>query len=1298
MRVGAKVLRGLLFLCLLVGMLAIGGSAYAADEPTMVFTPDYKIDDGGNSYSTVVGTKVEMSAQDGGTQWTHSGNSTGITGPTLTINSLKVSDQGTYNSGGGGGDSTLKVYNQVAFSPQPVTGTYPNDQDVMLETAIDTNTGVAGHTYEGYWEENINGTWTEVPNSRFGTFGTPGGGVLAGTTVSVTIPQADLVGGRQYRCYAIDDTETFSSSGTLLSPFFKGYSYPATIILQAPPTITTQPKDVTVTPGGSNVSMSVAFTPPAGYNANHYTFQWFRKDYPNPGNDEQLTDALVSYNGYKASGTQTKTLTFTVPFDDKAYMLYGGTYYCVITDKNYPTLQTTSQTAAVKVNIAATPTSNTAITIPTGGTATFKIAACGGKLPPTGAVDPNTTLTYTWQQYVNGTWVDDTGTYGTWSNDADRKTFVTSSITVPAGTLLRFRCKITDNESPSKNTGYTAEFQVTVTDSLTVSPMSIEWNSLNITNNLSYQYIQVGTELTFTATAQSRIAGTPAWSWNLYRATSATDQNPVLLNVTPTLNNTPGTPISTSVATFKYTLDATDDMGQHYYFLRVSDGSANTANTARVARIGAPPILKPTVKTNPAANPDIVIAAGGSLTLSAIRNGGTGQERIFWYEQPNTGGPINLGQSDAMTKQNVGAADYDATFFCQVEPLNDTFTGGDVVGSPLRAESDPTAQLKVGIAASMTPAESYVEVHIDEVTLSQSTLTAVLPVVANAAGGTGNYSYTWTLTPKSNSVAGSKPLSHPDVANTTQAYDSYTPANSDSDMYSLIEWQTLLNEADPVKGIEFTVTCVVADVGPGGGDSVTVSAKIYLVANLSAMVLDASPNKTIYRGESSDFSVTGVSGTQRYTQFDWVIQYGGSTYHVKNGESTSIQGGTFTAGAAGAPDYPPSDQLKITGTGSMTLGDYLITCNVSDSSNGAPATSSQMKLTVKDATTIPFTVAIAASPSSTVKPGTDVTITSTTTGGSGDPRYWSYTWYTKAPGGDWVQAAVTGSSQPLPAVPLVYDGYQGYCVVYDSVAQKTAESEIITLHVTTGGVNPLIVNPPDGVDDGSGSGTPGVKVTEGVWMYFRDVEPYIVGTKTDVYMVDYKTSDDLHPRWSTTSADIAAVSDDGRVTFKKAGNVGITGTLTRGNFTFSGTIQITVYNPDDPNAFAIQLPEGLLTNGVLKLWTKERLGIQIAVNSANAGSFQFSATGLPPDLSMTVDGLLQGVVAEGSEGSYDAVITVTRIGTGSTAPIAKTLDLKIQVVKEGEDLGSSGGGGCSAGLGILGLLLIPAVLPKKREG
>ena len=1292
MRVGAKVLRGLLFLCLLAATLVIGGSAYAANEPTLAFTPSSNaIDDGNNSYSTVVGTAVVMTAMDGGTTWTHSGNPTGVTGSTLSISSLKVSDQGTYNSGGGGGNATLKVYNQVAFSPNPATKTFASGQDVVFTAAIDTNTGITGALYNGKWQVNRNdgNGWVDV------TYGSSGSStftdVSAGAPITLTIPAASVNGGDQYRVYAQDNQQAPVNRG-----FFQGYSYSATLIVQAPPTITTQPKDVSVTPGGSNVSMTVAFTPPAGYNANNYTFQWFRKDYPNQGADEMLTDALVSYDGYKASGTKTKTLTFTVPFDDKAYMLYGGTYYCVITDKNYPTLTATSTTAKVKVNIAATPTSNYTITIPQGGAATFKIAACGGNLPPTGAVNSATVLTYTWQRYSGSTWAD-IADPGAWINNDDRKTFVTNVINDAPGTILRYRCKISDNESP-KNVGYTAEFQVTVTDSLTVSPMSIEWNSLNITNNLSYQYIQVGTQLKFIATAQSRIVGTPTWSWSLYRATSATDQNPVLLSSTPfSVNNTPGT-ISTSVATFNYTLDAAADLGQHYYFLRVSDGSGNTADTSRTPRIGAPPILKPTVKTDPAANPDIVIAAGGSLTLSAVRNGGTGQERIYWFEQPaSAGSPINLGQSDSMTKQNVGAADYGATFYCQVEALNDTFIGGqvEVGGPPYYAESLPSAQLKVGIAASITPAESYVEVHIDEDDLSLSTLTAVLPVVVNAAGGTGNYDYTWTLTPKSTSVAGNKPIpSHPDVTGTTQPYDSYTPANDDYQLYGLSDWQTLLSEADPVKGIEFTVTCVVKDAT--SGETVTVNAKIYLVASLSAMVLDASPNKTIYRGETSDFSVTGVSGTQRYTKFEWSIQFGGTTYHVKNGESISIGGGTFTAVAAGDPDYPPSDQLKITGTGSMALGDYLITCDVTDSSNGAPATSNQMKLTVKDATGIPLKVTIAASPGSTVKPGTDVTITSTTTGGSDDPANWTYTWYIKAPGGDWVEAGVTGSSQPLLSVPLTYDGYQGYCQVYDSVAMKNAESEIITLHVTNQTTPP--VNPPGGGDGGGGdTGTPGVHITDGVWMYFRDKEPYIVGTNTDVYMVDYKTSDDLHPKWSTTSADIATVSDDGRVIFKKAGNVGITGTLTRRNFTFSGSIQITVYNPDDPNAFAIHLPEGLLTGNVLELWVKERLGIQITVNSASGGSFHFSATELPPGLSMTTDGLLQGVVAEGSEGEYDVVITVTRAGAGSIAPITKTLNLKIRVISEDTPKSGGSGGGCSTGLGILGMLLIPALLPKKRD-
>ena len=189
--------------------------------------------------------------------------------------------------------------------------------------------------------------------------------------------------------------------------------------------------------------------------------------------------------------------------------------------------------------------------------------------------------------------------------------------------------------------------------------------------------------------------------------------------------------------------------------------------------------------------------------------------------------------------------------------------------------------------------------------------------------------------------------------------------------------------------------------------------------------------------------------------------------------------------------------------------------------------------------------------------------------------------------------------------------------------------------------------------------------------------------------------------WSSSDPTIASITANGIVTFHKAGIVEIRASILDSRGTFQVTIEITVYDPEDPNAVGIRLPEGMLEDGVLKVNHADRLSIQF-ITYPERDDAVFTITGQPDNLVMSPKGELYGTIDPAvSPGVYEATISATfsainETGVRGAGTITKTLPFTI-VVAEDTDPGEPGnsggsGGGCDGGTGAALAVLLAAGL------
>jgi hypothetical protein len=256
--------------------------------------------------------------------------------------------------------AALIINADPSITTQPVGATIctAGTQNISVTAA----NGV-GLTYQ--WQYNNGGTWGNV------TANAPWGATYIGSTsATLTAAGITIVGNHDYRVIIADAT---SGCNTITSA-------PATLIINADPSITTQPVGATICAGGTQ-GMSVTAA-----NGVALSYQW---QYDNGGTWEDVTTASpmgATYTGMTTANLTTLGITAVGNHD----------YRVIITDATSGCNTIVSNNATLVINpgpsIATQPTGST---ICVGGTHDFEVIPSGG-----------VTLVYQWQYNNGGTWED----------------------------------------------------------------------------------------------------------------------------------------------------------------------------------------------------------------------------------------------------------------------------------------------------------------------------------------------------------------------------------------------------------------------------------------------------------------------------------------------------------------------------------------------------------------------------------------------------------------------------------------------------------------------------------------------------------------------------------------------------------------------------------------------------------------------------------------------------------------------------------------------------------------------------
>ncbi len=297
----------------------------------------------------------------------------------------------------------------------------------------------------------------------------PDGTTWANTTLTgyntntLTVKASAAVDGRYYRCVVTD------SNGS-------AYSDAAKLTVVPGPTITGQPKAVSVNAGGK-----AAFTVTAT-GTGTLTYQW-----------QYSVNGTTWYNT-SLTGYNTKTLTVT------ASAAVNGRYYrCVVTDsKGSAASEGAKLTVIPGPVITKQPAS---VTVSTGSKASFSVAATGSG-----------TLTYRWQWSPDGkSWANTTLTG-----------YNTPTLTITASSTVNgryYRCVVTDADG--SNTSEAAKLTVT---------------SVVITGQPGNQTVAAGSKAAFTVKATGSGTLTYRWQWSpdgtTWANTSLTGYNTATLTIT----------------------------------------------------------------------------------------------------------------------------------------------------------------------------------------------------------------------------------------------------------------------------------------------------------------------------------------------------------------------------------------------------------------------------------------------------------------------------------------------------------------------------------------------------------------------------------------------------------------------------------------------------------------------------------------------------------------------------------------------------------------------------------------------
>ncbi len=362
-------------------------------------------------------------------------NISGATSTTLTVSATTASQNGNQyravftNSVGSTNSAaaTLTVDFAPTVTTQPASVTIASGGTTTFTAAASGNP-----TPTVQWQVSTNGGST-FTNDTADSGNTTGTLTVAGATTS----------GNEYRAVFTNSVGSATSSA-------------ATLTVQIPPTVTTQPANVTVNAGANATFTAAASASPAA------TVQW------------QSATASAPTTFTNISGATSTTLTVSATTASQNGNLYRAVFTNAVGTA-------TTNAATLTVDFAPTVSAQPAsATVTAGQTASFTAAASG-----------NPTPTVQWQVSTNSgsTWANDT-------TDAGNTTgTLTVASTVAAQNGTEYRAVFTN--SVGSATSSAATLTVDFAPSVTAQPANATVNA--------------GSNATFTATASANPAATVQW-------------------------------------------------------------------------------------------------------------------------------------------------------------------------------------------------------------------------------------------------------------------------------------------------------------------------------------------------------------------------------------------------------------------------------------------------------------------------------------------------------------------------------------------------------------------------------------------------------------------------------------------------------------------------------------------------------------------------------------------------------------------------------------------------------------------
>ena len=338
----------------------------------------------------------------------------------------------------------------VVNESAPAFTTQPADRAVSTGSAAHFTVAVTGVplTY-GYfyyqWQRQVagSGPWTNLVTTT---------GINGPDTASLTVSGTTLgMSGDQFRCLVTNTAGTTTSNA-------------ATLTVNQPPTITTQPQNVTAA-AGATVSFTVAATGTAPL-----TYQWSKYSTPIPG----ATSATLTL----ANITAADAAAYVVAITNIAGTAGSNAASLTVTGSIAPAITTQPQSQSVSVGAAA------AFSVTATGTAPLSYQWSKGGTPIAGA----TSSTYT----LASAQLSDAGNYSvTVSNPAGGAISGTAILTVTAAPP-----SITAQpQGASVLTGASVTFTVAVSGT---APLTYQWqkNGVSLAGATTASYALAGIQLT----------------------------------------------------------------------------------------------------------------------------------------------------------------------------------------------------------------------------------------------------------------------------------------------------------------------------------------------------------------------------------------------------------------------------------------------------------------------------------------------------------------------------------------------------------------------------------------------------------------------------------------------------------------------------------------------------------------------------------------------------------------------------------------------------------------------------------